>query len=80
MKKLRSTFSVLMVIVLFAIIQVIPVFSQSVAAQNSGNSSVSLTYKYPSDVPVHYITNQKIIQVMDVEGQKMQVTVTSVNG
>ncbi|MGE5406348.1 MAG: hypothetical protein ACM3NR_01445 [Methanosarcina sp.] len=78
MEKLKSTFFVLMTVIFIAIVQVNTVYSQSEAAQNSGNSVFA--YKYPSGDAVHYLTNQKIVQMMDVEGQQVQVIVTSVNG
>lgn len=80
MKKQKLSLFVLMTVVFLAIIQVNPVFSQTKAAQNPGSNAISLMYNFPSDAAVHYLTNQKIVQMMDVEGQQMQVTVTSVNG
>jgi hypothetical protein len=54
--------------------------AQMPANQRSADGSIKLVYNYPSDKPVRYLTESKIIQTMDIMGQSMQVNVNSVFG
>lgn len=51
-----------------------PVFSQE------NNGSEVFTYKYPSEKAVSYMNSTEVHEVMDVEGQSMNVNVSSVLG
>lgn len=41
---------------------------------------VKLSYNYPVNKPVRYVTESKITQTMDIQGQTMQVNVNSIFG
>jgi len=49
----------------------------SLLAQPVNNKELKLEYKYPSDTPVKYFSVTKIDQNMDVNGQLMQVNISS---
>jgi hypothetical protein len=61
------------------IILVFTGFCSCVLAQNAGGA-VKLTYKYPADKVVRYLTNSTMVQIMDVQGQTMQTDVNSAFG
>ena len=61
------------------IILLISGFCSCVLAQNTGGA-VKLTYKYPSDKAIRYLTNSTMVQIMDVQGQTMQTDVNSAFG
>jgi hypothetical protein len=46
----------------------------------SGQDEVVLNYRFPSDKTVHYVNTGKVVQDMDVNGQSMQVYVSSYLG
>ena len=54
-------------------------FCSCVLAQNTGGA-VKLTYKYPADMAIRYLTNSTMVQIMDVQGQTMQTDVNSAFG
>lgn len=53
--------------------------SSSLLAQSSADG-IDLSYRFPSDKPVHYVNTGKVVQDMDVNGQSMQVNVLSYLG
>lgn len=80
MKKLKSDSFLFFVAVLLVTIHVNPVFSQSGPAKKAGSNSISFNYRYPAEQPVHYISTQKILQTMDINGEQMKVRVESLTG
>lgn len=46
----------------------------------SGQDEVVLNYRFPTDKPVHYLNTGKVVQDMDINGQAMQVYVSSYLG
>ncbi len=65
---------------LFTVIITLLGSSVCFAQQPSGRRAMKLTYKYPIDKPVKYMTESKINQKMDVMGQSMEVNIISVFG
>ena len=55
-------------------------FSQENPATPQQAADVKLFYNYPADRAVKYLTTNKVIQDMDINGQSMKVNVTNVLG
>lgn len=49
-------------------------------SSQTGTGSVKLMYNYPSDKQITYLMNQTMTQTMDIQGQSMQIDVSSVMG
>ncbi len=54
------------------------VFTLPAISQNTG--AVKLSYNYPTDIPVKYLSTSKVLQDMDINGQIMSVNVGAVLG
>jgi hypothetical protein len=79
MKTLKIT------LILFMIPALATINSNSLSAQakkqtNVGTGASTLVYNFPAGRPVHYVSNDKITQLMDIEGQQMQVYIQSMLG
>jgi hypothetical protein len=55
-------------------------YSQKKTKDKLPKGTIKLEYNYPSDKTVKYLNDSKVYQVMDVNGQSMQVNVSSVFG
>jgi hypothetical protein len=55
-------------------------YSQKKTKKSLPKGTIKLEYKYPSDKVVKYFDDSKVNEVMDVNGQSMQVNVSSVFG
>ena len=55
-------------------------FSQKKSSESLPGDGLKLQYNYPSDKSIGYLVTNKITQVMDIEGQSMQVDVNSIFG
>lgn len=70
------------IVLFFTIVLLIlsfPAFSQQ-SKEDSSSRQAEMVYHYPQDAPVSYVENTRIHEIMDVEGQSMEVNVTSVLG
>jgi hypothetical protein len=56
------------------------VYSQGKTKKSTDNSGVKLEYKYPEGKTFKYVTDSKIVQDMDVNGQSMLVNVSMYMG
>lgn len=64
----------------FAMLISSQVYSQNKPAENLPEGSIKLVYNYPSDKPVKYHVDAKIVQDMDVNGQSMLVNISTFVG
>jgi|WetSurMetagenome_2_1015567.scaffolds.fasta_scaffold94998_3 hypothetical protein len=59
-------------------------FNQSLSAQKNKKEikqeAIKLAYSFPSGIPVKYLTNSKVIQKIDINGQIMETDVNSILG
>lgn len=78
----KTLFASLVLVVLISVSGMIcPLTSaQQPLNQKSADGSVKIVYNYPTDKPVRYLTDSKMIQTMDIMGQSMQVNINSVFG
>jgi len=74
MKNYRQSFSGILPAFIILMFFISPV--RAIAQENS----LKLTYSYPADTPVKYVTIGKIVQDMNVEGQSIVVNVQSILG
>jgi hypothetical protein len=65
---------------LYATTMIIAMSMNCVAYSQDNPASVKLFYNYPTDHTVKYLSNSKIVEDMDINGQSMKVNVTNVLG
>jgi hypothetical protein len=65
---------------LYATTMIIAMSMNCVVYSQDNPASVKLFYNYPTDHTVKYLSNSKIVEDMDINGQSMKVNVTNVLG
>lgn len=80
MTKLYSFKAIFASAATLALLIMTPAFAQDSSAQTPPEGSIKMVYNYPTDTPMKYRVEGKIVQDMDINGQSMLVNVSTYTG